>query len=94
MGNLSVRPSARSVKNARRCRVCLRTAGGGLEYAFPGNWSAKFEGAFYDLGTITTSGVASPHIDNFVEGKAFKVEGAVARVGVNWRFGGLGWYGL
>ena len=70
------------------------TAGGGLEYAFLGNWSAKFEGMFYDLGTITTAGVASPHINNFVEGKAFKVEGAVARVGVNWRFGGLGWYGL
>jgi outer membrane immunogenic protein len=69
-------------------------AGGGLEYAFLGNWSAKFEGMFYDLGTITTSGVASPHINNFVEGKAFKVEGAVARVGINWRFGGLGWYGL
>src|SRR5271170_430594 len=64
MGNLSVRPSARSVKNARRCRVCLRTAGAGLEYAFLGNWSAKFEGAFYGLGTITASGVASPHIDN------------------------------
>jgi outer membrane immunogenic protein len=67
------------------------TAGGGLEYAFLGNWSAKFEGMFYDLGTITAS---SPRITGFVEGKDFKVEGAVARVGVNWHFGGLGWYGL
>ena len=70
------------------------TAGGGLEYAFLGNWSAKFEGMFYDLGTIVTAAVASPHINNFIEAKNFKVEGAVARVGINWRFGGLGWYGL
>ena len=69
------------------------TAGGGLEYSFLGNWSAKFEGMFYDLGTITTS-IAAPHINGFSESKSFKIEGAVARVGVNWHFGGLGWYGL
>jgi outer membrane immunogenic protein len=65
------------------------TAGGGLEYAFAGNWSAKVEGMFYDLGTITTSSATAP---GFGETKSFNVEGAIARVGVNWRFGGLGWY--
>jgi outer membrane immunogenic protein len=68
------------------------TAGGGLEYAFAANWSAKVEGMFYDLGTITTTAAAVPN--GFAETKSFNVEGAVARVGVNWRFGGLGWYGL
>jgi outer membrane immunogenic protein len=68
------------------------TAGGGLEYAFAGNWSAKFEGMFYNLGTITTAAAAVPHVNTFGEVKTFNVEGAVARVGVNWRFGGLGWY--
>jgi outer membrane immunogenic protein len=66
------------------------TAGGGIEYAFAGNWSAKVEGMFYDLGTITTS--AFTPSTGFGETKSFNVEGAVARVGVNWRFGGLGWY--
>jgi opacity protein-like surface antigen len=36
------------------------TAGGGIEYAFAGNWSAKVEGIFYNLGTIATSAVAVP----------------------------------
>jgi outer membrane immunogenic protein len=67
------------------------TAGGGLEYAFAGNWSAKVEGMFYNIGTITTAGTAVPQV-NFVEVKTYNVEGAVARVGLNWRFGGLGWY--
>ncbi len=65
------------------------TAGGGLEYAFAGNWSAKVEGMFYNLGTISTSSTA---VTAFHETKSFNVEGAIARVGVNWRFGGLGWY--
>jgi hypothetical protein len=64
---------------------------GGLEYAFAGNWSTKVEGMFYNLGTITTSANGVPNT-NFVRVKTFNVEGAVARVGVNWRFGGLGWY--
>jgi outer membrane immunogenic protein len=65
------------------------TAGAGVEYAFAGNWSAKIEGMFYDLGTITTSFTAAT---GFHETKPFNVEGAIARVGVNWRLGGLGWY--
>jgi hypothetical protein len=47
---------------------------------------------FYNLGTITTAAAAVPHVNTFGEVKTFNVEGAVARVGVNWRFGGLGWY--
>jgi outer membrane immunogenic protein len=66
------------------------TAGGCLEYAFAANWSAKVEGMFYDLGTITATSIATQ--SRFAEIKSFNVEGAVARVGVNWRFGGVGWY--
>jgi outer membrane immunogenic protein len=65
------------------------TLGGGLEYAFAGNWSAKIEGLFYDLGSISTVGPSTiPTINLFQGGKDFDVQGAIVRVGLNWRFGG------
>jgi outer membrane immunogenic protein len=61
------------------------TAGGGVEYAFGNNWSVKLEGLFYDLGSISTQGIERP-AGGFIEGKTFSVEGAIARVGLNYKF--------
>jgi outer membrane immunogenic protein len=63
------------------------TLGGGVEYAFAGNWSGKIEGLFYDLGQISTVGRSIPN-NGFQGGKDFDVQGAILRVGLNWRFGG------
>jgi outer membrane immunogenic protein len=40
------------------------TVGGGIEYAFLANWSARFEYAFYDFGShnLTFAGLVSPTI--------------------------------
>jgi outer membrane immunogenic protein len=36
------------------------TAGGGVEWGFAPKWSAKFEGLYYDLGSVTTLGTFVP----------------------------------
>lgn len=66
------------------------TAGGGLEWRFPAsNWSAKLEGLYYDLGSVTTSGGSVPvGFNGFIGGKVFDVRGAIARVGLDYHFGG------
>lgn len=68
------------------------TAGAGVEWAFAGNWSAKLEGLYYDLGTTTLG--AGPTVGGgvgvigFVRSKDFELHGAIARLGLNYRFGG------
>lgn len=61
------------------------TAGGGAEWAFTRNWSAKVEYLFVDLGTV--SSVAQP---NFVSSTAventWRVHDNIVRVGVNYHF--------
>ena len=67
------------------------TAGAGVEWAFAGNWSAKFEGLYYDLGTttlVTGPTVGAGPVIGFVRGKDFDLHGAIGRVGLNYRFGG------
>jgi outer membrane immunogenic protein len=59
------------------------TAGGGLEYAFFANWSAKLEYLYVDLGTAKCSttagcGTASPFEASFTAN--------VVRAGVNYKF--------
>jgi outer membrane immunogenic protein len=56
------------------------TAGGGFEYAFLGNWSAKVEYLFVDLGSFD-SGIA-PIANNV----SFKEN--IIRAGINYRFTG------
>lgn len=65
------------------------TAGGGLEFGFDRNWSAKVGYLHYDLGsalhsTPFVSGLfgAAPHILNWNT----KVEGDLVRAGINYRF--------
>jgi outer membrane immunogenic protein len=64
------------------------TAGGGVEWGFAPQWSAKVEGLYYDLGSVTSLGVSVPLITAFQEGAHYEINGWVARVGVNYRFGG------
>ena len=67
------------------------TAGGGWEYAFAPNWSAKIEGLYYDLGSFSTLGTAVPAGTGFIGGKNFDAKGAIVRAGLNWRFNGFGY---
>ncbi len=64
------------------------TAGGGVEWGFAPQWSAKFEGLYYDLGKVTTLATSVPLITTFTEGARVSINGWIARVGVNYHFGG------
>lgn len=72
------------------------TAGGGIEWAFAGPWSAKLEGLYYDLGTASTVANGVPGLPagrcggtGFCQvGYSWKTTGEIARVGINYRFGG------
>jgi len=57
------------------------TVGAGLEYAFLGNWSAKIEYLYVDLGSFdTTAFSATPITINFKEN--------IVRAGINYKFSG------
>jgi outer membrane immunogenic protein len=60
------------------------TLGGGLEWAFASNWSAKLEYLYYDLegASAVTSGTAFAAIHSWDDTKI-----SVVRAGVNYRFG-------
>jgi outer membrane immunogenic protein len=60
-------------------------AGGGIEYAFTNNLSAKVEGLYYDLGSETVA-FTSP-ITHFTESANFGYKGALVRLGANLKFG-------
>ena len=56
------------------------TFGAGLEYAFMGNWTAKLEYLYVDLGSFN-AGIA-PIVNNV----SFKE--SIVRAGINYRFSG------
>jgi outer membrane immunogenic protein len=65
------------------------TAGGGVEWAFWNNWSAKAEYLFYDLGHRSASTVVA---GGGIPPGAFLAadrenSGSIARIGLNYRFG-------
>jgi outer membrane immunogenic protein len=64
------------------------TAGGGLEWMFWPNWSAKVEYLYYDLGTVSTATAAVR--PNLVWGYASQTtqrfNGNIVRAGVNYHF--------
>ncbi|MGJ0506473.1 MAG: outer membrane protein [Methylocystis sp.] len=71
------------------------TAGGGAEWMFIQNWSAKAEALYYDLGSQTVSGQYSPLINPAAPGSVaiinaastrFDYQGVIARLGVNYHF--------
>jgi outer membrane immunogenic protein len=57
------------------------TVGGGLEYMFAPNWSAKAEYQYYNFGTTTFTGPAQ------IAGSRFRDDEHSVKVGVNYRFG-------
>lgn len=64
------------------------TVGAGVEYAINNNWSVKAEGLYYDLGA--KSGVSTAPGDGYTwtSGVRSKTDGVIARLGLNYRFGG------
>lgn len=62
------------------------TIGGGVEYSFMQNVSARVEGLYYDLGTSTIFGGPTPAVTAFSVGKEFRTRGAIFRLGLNYRF--------
>ena len=68
-------------------------AGIGTEGVLAGNWSAKLEALYYDLGTTTllagpALGAGLPGVTGFVRGKNFETDGVIVRGGLNLK---LGW---
>jgi outer membrane immunogenic protein len=64
------------------------TVGGGLEYAFPNNWSAKIEYLHYDLGVqnLTLDYAPVPGDAGNTITYKFHDNGNLVRVGLNYRF--------
>lgn len=62
------------------------TVGGGLEYGFTPNWSAKLEYNYIDLGNRRSAFPISARTT------AFDTEIHTVKFGINYRFGGLGGY--
>jgi outer membrane immunogenic protein len=62
------------------------TAGGGIEYAFARNVTAKLEGLYYDLGADTIASGSLPVPNGFTRGMSFETRGAIVRAGVNYKF--------
>ena len=72
------------------------TAGGGVEWMFMPNWSARAEFIYYDLGSVRTNAGytvdaqihGAPQGINFINGSqvSSQFNGNVARLGVNYHF--------
>ncbi|MFY9831799.1 MAG: outer membrane beta-barrel protein [Methylocystis sp.] len=68
------------------------TAGGGVEWMFAPNWSAKVEYLYYDLGTASAANALSAAVPagNLLYGSYYQTSthfnGQVVRVGVNYHF--------
>jgi outer membrane immunogenic protein len=67
--------------NASSTRVGW-TVGAGLEYAFLGNWTAKIEYLYVDLGSFDT-GFTAPLVSNNVD-----LQMNIVRAGLNYKFSG------
>jgi outer membrane immunogenic protein len=71
------------------------TVGGGAEWAFSPNWSAKIEYLFVDLGTVSYADTCvTPAVicGGFAQAPAYatdlKIRENIVRFGINYRFGG------
>ncbi|MBN9085030.1 MAG: hypothetical protein BGP04_06480 [Rhizobiales bacterium 62-17] len=65
------------------------TLGAGVEYAISGNWSAKLEYLYYDLGRTSGVGIQTNPVNpaEFMTAR-FRNNGHIVRAGINYRFGG------
>jgi len=59
-------------------------AGGGIEWAYAANWTAKVEYAYFDFGKLDTTGVST-----FAEREtqSIDVTAHTVKIGVNYRWG-------
>jgi outer membrane immunogenic protein len=67
------------------------TVGGGVEYALTDDLSARVEGLYYDLGSVTVIGNEIPPTFTpfpFQHNKTFDANGTIVRVGLNYKFSG------
>lgn len=64
------------------------TVGAGFEYAFARNWSVKGEYLYLDFGKLNGVGVLTPAFAGFAYSNSPHLTANIARVGVNYRFGG------
>jgi outer membrane immunogenic protein len=62
------------------------TGGGGLEYAFDRNWTAKVEYLYVDLGSFSYDAPASDD-PRFLWTTTVKTRDHIVRVGINYKFG-------
>ena len=62
------------------------TVGGGAEWLFTRNWSAKVEYLFYDLGHHTLTALPVPALPPFFVTSRFDNTGNIVRAGVNYHF--------
>lgn len=63
------------------------TIGGGTEMALAGNWSARLEYLYYDLGTLNVSGLRDPAVPALFTVNDHDVNGHIVRVGFSYRLG-------
>jgi outer membrane immunogenic protein len=64
------------------------TIGAGTEWAFANNWSVKAEYLYIDLGNESTVVNAIPLLPPFQVAYSWKTQEHIARVGLNYKFGG------
>jgi outer membrane immunogenic protein len=64
------------------------TAGGGLEWGFAPNWSAKFEIMYMKFNTVLFNTVVALSPTVFEGPRRVPLDDTIARVGINYRFGG------
>jgi outer membrane immunogenic protein len=64
------------------------TVGAGVEYAINTNWSFKAEYLYLDFGNIGGVGNVTPAFAGLTYGNSTRLTANLARVGVNYRFGG------
>jgi len=68
------------------------TAGGGLEWMFMPNWSAKLEYLYYDLGSVNDNGAfvadvtSAPPEFSYVVTSHARFSGNIVRAGINYHF--------
>jgi outer membrane immunogenic protein len=63
------------------------TAGGGMEWGFSPNWSAKVEYLYVDLGSVNYTSVNSA-VPTATINHDHRITENIVRVGLNYRFGG------
>jgi outer membrane immunogenic protein len=65
------------------------TVGAGGEYRLGGNWTVKLEYLYFDLGKTTVVAIDAGFAGNPFQQRAhFDHTGHIARIGINYRFGG------